>query len=136
MKVLRVITAYLVSPLAAAIYMLPFFWLINDRDPQIWGDPIGIVSILALYAFHGYVAEALFGTPLLCWFRRRGYSSLRPFLLGAVAIGFVIWLYYFIALFQFFVQMSLTFNLVFALAGCIAPALLGTVTFGLSAGGR
>jgi hypothetical protein len=90
MKVARVIAAYLVSPLVAATYMVVFYWLINERDPQIWRDPVGIVSILALYAFHGYLAEGLFCTPLLCWFRRRGYSSLRPFLLGAVAIGFVI----------------------------------------------
>jgi hypothetical protein len=135
MNIGRVITAYVVSPLAAAVYMLFFFWLINDRDPQIWRDLLGIVSMIGFYALIGYVAEGLFGTPLLCWFRRRGYSSLRSFLLGGFAIGFVIWLYWFITLFQLFGQKSLTFNLVFAVAGCIAPALLGTFIF-WSIGGR
>ena len=129
MKVRRVITAYVVSPLVAAIYMLLFFWLINDRYPELWHDLLGIISILGFYALIGYVAEGLFGTPLLCWFRRRGYSSLRSFLLGGFAIGFIIWLFCFIYLFQLFGAKSAIFNLVFGVAGCIAPALLGTIVF-------
>jgi hypothetical protein len=74
MKVARVIAAHIVSPLAGAIYWVVLNWLLNRRDPELLRDPLAIVGILLLFATIGYVAEGLLGTPLLCWFRRRGYS--------------------------------------------------------------
>jgi hypothetical protein len=73
MKVGRLVAAYIISPLVAGIYWVLLNWLLNQRDPQLLRDPLGIVSILVLFTLIGYVAEGLLGTPLLCWFRRRGY---------------------------------------------------------------
>jgi hypothetical protein len=92
-------------------------------------DPLGIVSIFGLFTVIGYVAEGLLGTPLLCWFRRRGYSSLRSFLLGGVAITIVVWLSTTLLYFQILREMSLVFNLMFLLVGCIVPVLLSTIVF-------
>jgi hypothetical protein len=129
MKVGRVIAAYIVSPLVGGIYWVVFNWQLNGRDPQMWRDFIGIVSILGLFTIVGYIAEGLLGTPLLCWFRRRGYSSLRSFLLGGVAIGIVIWLFISLLYFPLFRERSFVFNLMFGLLGCTVPALLSTIVF-------
>ncbi len=123
------IAAYILSPVAGGIYWLVLNWVINGRDPQMLRDPLGIVSILGLFTVIGYGAEGLLGTPLLCWFRRRGYSSLRSFLLGGVAIAIVVWLSMSLLYLQFFREMSLFFNLMFGLLGCTVPALLSTIVF-------
>ena len=129
MKVRRVIIAYIVSPFAGGVYWLVLNWLLNGGDPQMLRDPPPVVSILGLFTVIGYFAEGLLGTPLLCWFRRRGYSSLRSFLLGGVAIAIVVWLSTSLLYIQFFRQMSLGFNLMFGLLGCTVPALLSTIVF-------
>ena len=128
MKVNRVITAYLVSPFAAGIYWVFLNWQINGRDPEMWRDLVGILSILGLFAVIGYVAEGLLGIPLLYWFRRHGYLSLPLFLIGGILVGIVVGLFV-IALYQLFREMSLMFNLMFVLVGCIVPALLSTIVF-------
>ena len=129
MKVGRVIAAYIVSPFAGGVYWVVFNWLINGRDPQMWRDPIGIISILGLFTVIGYIAEGLLGTPLLCWFRRRGDSSLRSFLLGGLAVAIVVWLFTSLVYSQLFRERSFVFNLMFLLLGCTVPALLSTIVF-------
>jgi len=127
MKLRRVIAAYILSPFAGGIYWVVFNWQLNGRDPQMWRDPIGIVSILGLFTIVGYTAEGLLGTPMLCWFRRRGCSSLRSFLLGGVVIAIVVWLFISLLYFPLFHEKSLVFNLMFLLVGCMAPTLLSTI---------
>jgi len=129
MKISRVVATYILSPVAGGIYWLVLNWQLNGRDPQMLRDPLGIVSIFVLFTVIGYVAEGLLGTPLLCWFRRRGYSSLRSFLLGGVAIAIVVWLSTTLLYFQILREMSLVFNLMFLLVGCIVPVLLSTIVF-------
>jgi ABC-type thiamin/hydroxymethylpyrimidine transport system permease subunit len=85
--------------------------------------------MFGLFTIIGYVAEGLLGTPLLYWFRRRGYSSLRSFLLGGVAIAIVVWLSTSLLYIQILREMSVVFNLMFLLVRCIAPVLLSTIVF-------
>jgi hypothetical protein len=134
MKVGRVIAAYLVSPFAGGVYWVVLNWLINGRDPQMWRDPVGIISILGLFTVIGYIAEGLLGTPLLCWFRKRGYSSLPSFLWSGFAIGIVVSLYPLLLFFQFLREQSLFFNIMVVLIGCVVPALLSTIVFWFIAG--
>jgi len=129
MKVSRVVATYILSPVASGIYWLVLNWQLDGRDPQMLRDPLGIVSIFALFTVIRYVAERLLGTPLLCWLSRRGYSSLRSFLLGGVAIAIVVWLSTTLLYFQILREMSLVFNLMFLLIGCIVPVLLSTIVF-------
>ena len=134
MKRSRIIAAYILSPFAGGIYWLVLNWQLNGRDPQMLRDPIGIISILSLFTMIGYVAEGLLGTPLLCWFRRRGYSSLPLFLWGGFAIGVLAWLYPLLVFFPVFRERSLFFNLMSVLIGSVIPALLSTTVFWLIAG--
>ncbi|HEY3040585.1 MAG TPA: hypothetical protein VGJ66_17740 [Pyrinomonadaceae bacterium] len=134
MKVARVIAAYIVSPLAGGIYWVVLNWLLNHCDPELLRDPLAIVGILLLFAIIGYVAEGLLGTPLLCWFRRRGYSSLHSFLWGGFAIGVIVWVYPLLLFFPVLRERSLFFNLMAALLGSVVPALLSTIVFWVIAG--
>ena len=92
-------------------------------------DLIGIISILGLFTLIGYIAEGLLATPLLYWFRRRGYSSLRSFLLGGLAVAIIVWLITSLLYSPILREMSLVFNLMFLLLGCTVPALLSTIVF-------
>jgi hypothetical protein len=134
MKVTRVITAYVVSPLAGGVYWVVLNWLINSRNPELLRDPLGIISILGLFTVIGYIAEGLLGTPLLCWFRKRGYSSLRSFIWSGFAIGIVAWLYPLLLFFPFLREQSLFFNIMFVLIGCVVPAVLSAIVFWFIAG--
>jgi hypothetical protein len=134
MKVVRVIAAYIVSPLAGAIYWVVLNWLLNHRDPQLLQDPLAIVGILLLFAIIGYVAEGLLGTPLLWWFRRRGYSSLHSFLWGGFAIGVIVWVYPLLFFFPVLCERSLFYNVMAVLVGSVVPALLSTIVFWIIAG--
>jgi len=134
MKVARLVAAYIISPLVAGIYWVLLNWLLNQRDPQLLRDPLGIISILVLFTLIGYVAEGLLGTPLLCWFRRRGYLSLVSFLWGGFAIGVVVWLYPWLVFFPVLRERSVFFNLMSVLIGSVVPALLSTVVFWYIAG--
>ena len=134
MKVARVIAAYIVSPLAGGIYWVVLNWLLNHRDPELLRDPLAIVGILLLFAIIGYVAEGLLGTPLLCWFRRRGYSSLRSFLWGGFAIGVIVWVYPLLLFFPVLRERSLLYNIMSVLIGSVVPALLSTIVFWSIAG--
>jgi len=134
MKVARVIAAYIVSPLAGAIYWVVLNWLLNRRDPELLRDPLAIVGILLLFAIIGYLAEGLLGTPLLYWFRRRGYSSLFSFLWGGFAIGVIVWLYPLLLFFPVLRERSLPYNLMSVLIGAVVPALLSTTVFWFIAG--
>ena len=130
----RVIAAYIVSPIVGGIYWVVLNGLVSSWIAQMWLDPVGIVSILGLFTVIGYVAEGLLGTPLLFWFRRRGFSSLRWFLLGGLAVAIVVWLFASLLYSQILREMSLVFNLMFLLVGCIVPALLSTTLFWFIAG--
>jgi len=134
MKLRRVIAAYIVSPLAGGVYWLFLNWLINGRNPELLRDPLAIVSIVGLFTVIGYVAEGLLGTPLLCWFRKRGYSSLPSFMWSGFAIGIVAWLYPLLLFFPFLREQSLFFNIMVVLIGCVVPALLSTIVFWFIAG--
>jgi hypothetical protein len=134
MKVARVVAAYIVSPLAGGIYWVVLNWLLNHRDPELLRDPLAIVGNLLLFAMIGYVAEGLLGTPLLCWFRRHGYSSLRSFLWGGFAIGVIVWVYPLLLFFPVLRERTIVFNLMAVLVGSVVPALLSTIVFWFIAG--
>ena len=105
MKRGRIIAAYILSPFAGAIYMFVLLWLLNDRDPDMWRDPLGIVSIIGLFAIIGYFAEGI-ATPIICLLSSRGYMGLRWFLLGGLVIGICLWLFLTVYYFQIFHEMS------------------------------
>jgi hypothetical protein len=107
------------------MYMLGLQW-VSGLAPT-WSDPLGIVSIIGLYAIIGYFAEGM-ATPIICLLRSRGYMGLRWFLLGGLVIGMFLWLFLTLY-FQIFRQASLTFNLKVGLLGCIPPALISTTLF-------
>jgi len=120
--------------LAGGIYWVVLNWLLNDRDPELLRDPLAIVGILLLFAIIGYVAEGLLGTPLLCWFRRRGYSSLPSFLWGGFAIGVIVWVYPLLLFFLVLRERSLFYNVIAVLVGSVVPTLLSTIVFWFIAG--
>jgi hypothetical protein len=126
MKRGRIITAYVLSPFAGAIYMLVLMWLLNG---PMWDDPKGIVSVIVIFAIIGYLVEGLLGTPVLCFFRRRGHLSLPWFLLGGLVIGIVLWIFLMIYLFPIFIETLFSYKLMFGLLGCVAPALISTSAF-------
>ena len=84
--------------------------------------------MIGLFAIIGYFAEGV-ATPIICLLRSRGRMSLWWFLLGGVVVGLWIWLFWSLYLIGLFIHMSLRFNLMFALLGCVVPALISTTVF-------
>jgi hypothetical protein len=124
----RVIAAYIVSPFAGAIYLVVLLWLLNNRDPNMLRDYVGILSTIGLFAIIGYFGEGI-ATPIICLLRSRSHMNLRWFLLGGLVVGVWMWLFWSLYLIQLFVATSFTFKLMFGLLGCIAPALISTTLF-------
>jgi hypothetical protein len=53
----------------------------------------------------------------------------RSFLLGGLVVAIVVWLLTSLLYSQILREMSLVFNFMFLLLGCIVPALLSTIAF-------
>ena len=122
----RIIAAFLLSPLAGALYLV----LLIMFEKGLWDqltNILGMVSTVLFFAIIGYVAEVALGIPLLCLFRRVNRLTLPWFLLGGFVIGIVVsivvWIY-------FFGSFGASPNpLGFASLYCIAPAIISTTVF-------
>jgi hypothetical protein len=118
----RIIAAFLLSPLAGALYVVAVIVF----EKRLWNqltDILGLASMVLLFAIIGYVAEGALGIPLLYLFRRVNRLTLPWFLLGGFVIGIVV-----------SIVISIFFGaadnpLGFAIFYCIAPAIISTTVF-------
>ena len=119
----RIIAAFLLSPLAGALYVVALIVF----EKRLWHqltDILGLSSMLLFFAIIGYVAEIALGIPLLCLFRRVSRVALPWFLLGGVVIGLFVSLIASILL-----GAAADDPLSFALFYCIAPAVISAAVF-------
>src|SRR3989442_14280974 len=84
MKRTRFIAAFLLSPFAAALYLLVLSFLFDDPAPTHIEELVAMVVFLAII---GFVAEIALGIPLLLLFRYFRLMRLPWFLLGGLLIG-------------------------------------------------
>jgi|GEM_PF-3895898 len=118
----RIIAAFLLSPLAGALYVVALIVF----EKRLWNqltDILGLTSMILFFAIIGYVAEVALGIPLLWLFRRVNRLTLPWFLLGGSVIGIVV-----STLLSIFLGAT-DAPLIFALFYCIAPAMIGTTVF-------
>ena len=118
----RVIAAFLLSPLAGALYVVALIVF----EKRLWNqltDIPGLASMVLFFAIIGYVAECALGIPLLYLFRRVNRLTLRWFLLGGFVIGIVVSI-----LLSIFLEAADN-PLGFAVFYCIAPAIISTTVF-------
>ena len=112
----RVIVAFLLSPFAAALYLLVLVFLFDNPAPTHAGE---IAAVIVLFAIIGFVAEIVLGIPLLLLFRYFRLMKLHWFLLGGFAIGIVV--------FGFFDRPA--YRIKWGLMYCVVPAMLSTAAF-------
>jgi hypothetical protein len=112
----RVIAAFLLSPFAAALYLLVLVFLFDNPVPTHIGE---LVAIVVLFAVIGFVAEIVLGIPLLLLFRYFRLMKLHWFLLGGFVIGVVV--------FGFFDRP--VYRIKWGLLYCVVPAMLSTAAF-------
>jgi hypothetical protein len=118
----RIITAFLLSPLASALYVVALIVF----EKRLWNqlpDILGLASMVLFFAIIGYVAEGVMGIPLLFLFRRINRLTLPWFLLGGFVIGTVISVI--VSIFLGAADDPLSFALLY----CIAPAIISTTVF-------
>jgi len=128
MKRSRIIAAFLLSPFAGALYLVVLCVVLRYFNPR---DIIGNISMFAIFAIIGYIAEVTLGIPLLLLFRRFRVSGLLEFLLGGLVIGIAVWIVVLIWLFVGSVKPDnpFVFRLLLGLLGCIAPAIISAAVF-------
>ncbi len=112
----RVIVAFLLSPFAAALYLLALHFAFDDPVSTNVQELISFVVFLAII---GFVAEIALGIPLLLLFRYFRLMKLPWFLLGGLVIG--------LAVFGFFGRPS--YQLKWGLVYCVVPAMISTAVF-------
>jgi hypothetical protein len=112
----RVIVAFLLSPFAAALYLLVLVILFDNPAPTRAGE---IAAVIVLFVIIGFVAEIVLVLPLLLLFRYFRLMKLHWFLLGGFAIGVII--------FGFFDRP--VYRIKCGLMYCVVPAVLSTAAF-------
>jgi hypothetical protein len=131
----RIIAAFLLSPVAGALYLVALIMFDKGLWTQLfknslWSqleDSLGIVSMVLFFAVVGYVAEGVLGIPLLFLFRRTHRLTLPWFLLGGLVIGIVVSIVVSICL-------GVPHPLRFGVFYCVAPAIISTTAFWFIAG--
>jgi hypothetical protein len=87
MKTPIVISAFVLSPLAATFFLAAWGALSLDHRSGGTGQAIGV--LLVLYGLFCYVATAMLGVPLFFAYRRLRISSPAFYALGGAIIGVV-----------------------------------------------
>jgi hypothetical protein len=114
----RVITAFLLSPFVAALYLLVLVVLFDNPDTTRIGELVTMVVFLALI---GFVAEIVLGIPMLLVFRHFHLMKLPWFLLGGFVIG--------VDVFGFFE--GRWYRAHWGFVYCVIPAIMSTAAFWL-----
>jgi hypothetical protein len=112
----RVIVAFLLSPFAAALYLLVLVFLFDNPVPTRIEE---LVTIVVFFALIGFVAEIALGIPLLLLFRYFRLMKLPWFLLGGFVIG--------VAVFGFFDRPW--YRIKWGFVYCVIPAMISTAAF-------
>ena len=113
---IRIICAFLLSPFVAALYLLVLVLLFDNPRPTHIEE---LAAIVVLFAVIGFVAEIIFGIPLLLLFRYFRLMKLHWFLLGGFVIG--------VAVFGFFDRP--VYRIKWGFLYCVLPAMLSTAAF-------
>jgi hypothetical protein len=112
----RIIAAFLLSPFAAALYLLVLVLLFDNPRPTHIDE---LAAIVVFFAVVGFVAEIIFGIPLLLLFRYFRLRKLPWFSLGGFLIG--------LAVFGFFDRP--VYRIKWGLLYCVVPAVISTAVF-------
>jgi hypothetical protein len=112
----RIIAAFLVSPLAAILYLFSLSLFFHEPLPRHVEEIVAAITFLALI---GFVAEIGLGLPMLLLFWYFRLLKLPWLLAGGLLIGS--------AVFAFFG--GPVYRLQWGLIYCVGPTLISTVTF-------